>query len=286
MTTAATGTAAATGTGTDPAVVAGAAAAASAPAAASTNWIEGLAPDLKEYATTKDFKDPGSVLDSYRNLEKTIGVPKERLLKLPEKADAPEWNEIYGRLGRPEKAEGYKIPVPEGDKGEFAKTVAPWFHEAGLSQKQAEKVASKWNEYIASEQKKVTDASTLDAGNAERELKTKWGAAYDQNLQAANQAAEKFGIDQTQADALKTAMGRPKAVEFLYNLAAKLGEADFVVGDGGRPGAGKKFTPDQANQRIQSLKGDEEFGKKLAMGNSEAVDEWTKLHMMANPEPV
>lgn len=285
MTTAAPGTTS-TAAPAAPEVVAGAAASTSAAPAASTNWIEGLAPDLKEYATTKDFKDPGSVLDSYRNLEKTMGVPKERLLKLPEKADAPEWNEIYGRLGRPEKADGYKIPVPEGDKGEFAKTVAPWFHEAGLSQKQVEIVVSKWNANAAAEQKKLTDAATADVGNAERELKTKWGAAYDQNLQAADQGAAKLGIDQAQADALKQAMGRSKAVEFLYNLASKLGEADFVVGDGGRPGAGKKFTPDQANHRIQALKGDEEFARKLASGNFEAVTEWTNLHMMANPEPV
>jgi hypothetical protein len=254
-----------------------------APAATSTSWMDGLSPELKDFVTTKDFKEPGAIVQSYRDLEKTMGVPKERLLKLPEKADAPEWNDIYGKLGRPEKADGYKIPLPQGDKGEFAKVAAPWFHEAGLSQRQAEKLATRWNEYATAQQQQAAKGSAETAKAAEGELRQKWGAAFDQNLALADHAAEKLGIDDATALGLKQAMGATKAVEFLHSLASKIGEADFTTGSGPR-GFGNKMTPDQANARIQSLKQDEEFGRKLSIGNVDAVKEWTDLHMMANPD--
>jgi hypothetical protein len=51
----------------------------------------------------------------------------------------------------------YKIPLPEGDTGEFAKVIAPIFHEAGLSQGQVQKIAEKHNAFIAEQTKAATE---------------------------------------------------------------------------------------------------------------------------------
>jgi hypothetical protein len=53
----------------------------------------------------------------------------------------------------------YKIPLPEGDTGEFAKVIAPIFHEAGLSQGQVQKIAEKHNAFIAEQTKQATEAA-------------------------------------------------------------------------------------------------------------------------------
>src|SRR5690349_8033208 len=90
-------------------------------------WYSGFeSPELRGFVETKGWKDPGAAVESYRQLEKTIGVPAERLLKLPDKADAPEWKEIRAKVGvgAPEKPEDYGIPVPEGIDPGYAGEVA------------------------------------------------------------------------------------------------------------------------------------------------------------------
>jgi hypothetical protein len=119
------------------------------PTANGSDWTSGLSDDLRGYAQNKGFKDPGAVVDSYRNFEKLMGAPKERLLTLPEKSEDPAWGEVYNRLGRPLKPEEYQLSVPEGDSGEFAKAASSWFHEQGLSKKQAQGVVNKYNEHLA-----------------------------------------------------------------------------------------------------------------------------------------
>src|SRR5690606_18358521 len=100
-TTTAAAPAAATTTTTTPA----APAATTTTQTTATDWTSGFSDDLKGFVQNKGFKDPASVLDSYRNLEKLMGTPKERLLRLPENMDdANAMGEIYTRLGRPQTA--------------------------------------------------------------------------------------------------------------------------------------------------------------------------------------
>jgi hypothetical protein len=73
--------------------------------------------DIKNWAANKNFKDAGAALESSYNLEKLIGFEKAgRTLVLP-KDDAPveEQRAFWQKLGAPEKAEDYKLPIPEGE---------------------------------------------------------------------------------------------------------------------------------------------------------------------------
>lgn len=71
------------------------------------------------------------------------------LEKLPEDSDEKGWQELYEKLGRPEKVEDYGIKPPEGSDGTFLNTALSWMHESGLNKKQAETVINKFNEYAA-----------------------------------------------------------------------------------------------------------------------------------------
>ena len=246
----------------------------------TSDWTSGLAEDVKGYVQTKGFKDPASVVESYRNLEKTLGVPKERLLKLPEKADAPEWGEIYNRLGKPEKADEYQIAMPEkgGDEA-FAKWAKETFHGLNLTRTQGEQLSAKWNEYVG----KNTEAQQAQqAAKVEQDvgkLKQEWGAAHEQNVNIARRAAQTFGLQGDMVDRLESAIGFGPLMKMLHTIGSKLGEDSFVGADS-KGGAGIP-TPSQANYQIKTLKQDTDFMRRFASGETAARDMWEKLHRYA-----
>lgn len=253
--------------------------------AAPADWTSGLNDGHKGYVQNKGFKSANDVLESYVNLEKLIGVPKERLVKLPETPDAPEWGEIYGRMGRPEKPEGYKFAVTEklGDP-EFSKTASAMFHKAGLTAKQAETVAAELNTYFDT---KVTTGETDYKTKVESDLaslKKEWGAAFDQNVAAAKNAGVKLGIAPDKMQALESVLGFGGTVKFVHELGTKLGEANFVAGDGtGGPGFGIS-TPVAAKARINELMGDPEFTRRYLAGETPQRQEMERLHQQAYPQ--
>ena len=115
------------------------------------SWdTSGLSPDNLNLVRDRQWKGIDDSITSYRNLEKLSGVPPDRLLKLPTDKDGPDaWKPIFQRLGMPETADKYTVPLPEGDKGEFAKVAREWFHGANMTQAQVTKVAEQWNTFQA-----------------------------------------------------------------------------------------------------------------------------------------
>lgn len=255
---------------------------ASAPAAVPT-W-DGFNDDNKGYLTSKGYKDVNEVVNSYRNLEKAIGVPKERLLKLPEKADDPAWNDIYGRLGRPEKPEEYKLELPkDADTG-----MVDWFkktaHELGLTRKQAETFFKSYNDMAGGKLAEMQNAAIQTEQQAEANLRKEWGKAYDQNLTVVAEAAGKLGIDDAMVGKLKGALGIEGLNKFVYGLAQKIGgEAEYVGSDGGTKGF-RALTPQEAQYKLKQLHGDSDFLRRYAAGETAAVEQFKQLTEFAYAE--
>lgn len=177
----------------------------------------------------------------------------EAALKLPGKDATPEqWAEFYKVIGAPEKAEDYKLPVPEGDDGAFAKTAAEWFKDAGILPQQAEKLAGKWNEFVASQQQAADNAETdrlaaLHAKNTEEQadLRNEWGQQHAANMEFARRAATQF-FPKEQAgaviEAMESVLGYKATIQALHRIGQGLGEHDATAGLGGagNGGAGEK----------------------------------------------
>lgn len=250
----------------------------------------GLAQEQLNLVTERGWKSPGDVMTSYRHLETATGVPPERLIKLPSAKDANDpkvWNDIYTKLGRPESADKYVIPVPDGDKGEFATAVRPWLHEAGLSQSQATNLATKWNEHLVSTQK--AQQAEIEATNTKdvAELKTQWGTDYEARASVVDRAAETFGMKQDELDAFKAVLGPKRAMEFLYNIGSKVAVEDRTVpGMSGQTGQ-FAMTPEAAQAKIQQLKTDPDYAKLFSSKDPkqrrEARDEVSRLTKIAYP---
>lgn len=246
----------------------------------SQDWTSNLNDSHKAYVQQKGFKDPVSVLDSYINMEKLLGVPQDRLLKLPTKSDDPAWGDVYNKLGRPMDPKEYKIEVPQGMDAKFADWARSTFHELGITKDAGEKLAAKWNGFQSEAQKAQTEAYTQKVTQENENLKKDWGMAYDQNINIAKSAASAFGLDGQTIDKLEAAMGFAGTMKFLSSIGEKIGEGKFISGGAGQSFGGA-LTPEQARGRIQNLRQDPDFVNRYVKGDMAAREEMERLHRMA-----
>lgn len=262
---------------------------ASTPVAESSTWYSGFDPDtsgwLENRGLTKLDEKAAlpELVKGFRNAEKYIGTPAEKLLRLPDfdKADKMELDQFYSKLGRPADAKDYNLQVPEGQSREFADFAQNMFHEAGLSPRQAEKITAKWNEHVngilgGEEANKQQALKDQDAS-----LRSEWGYAYDKNLSIAKNAAQSIGLTPEKVDALESALGFDGVMKLMAEIGGKIGEAGYVTGDS--PTATGPMTPNQAVAKLATLRDDKEWVSKYMNGNAEARAEMDRLMKMAYP---
>ena len=252
-------------------------------APAPQDWTSSFNDDQKGWVQNKGYRGPNDLVDAYRSLETFHGVPKERLLKLPEKMDDQSMGEIYDRLGRPKEAKEYDIKPLEGQEldQKFSEQARGWFHSLGLSKKQGDALAARWNEYQNGIVKSVTEAENAKISQEVEGLKKEWGKAYDQNSNIVERAAKTFGMSDQQLLGLKQALGPAGAMKFLHQVGSKLGEDTYVGPDGKQGGFGSVLTPLGAQTRIKELSKDQGFRKRLMAKDVEALAEWDRLHDQA-----
>ncbi len=259
------------------------AAAAPAPTAAVGNWTDSLNPEFKEYVASKGFKDTAAVLDSYRNLEKLHGVPRERLLKLPDTAEASEWNEVYTKLGKPASPDGYGLKVAEGGDPSFTNWAKDAFHKLNFTSEQGQKLIQQFQDFSNAQDTAAKEQYTASIQNQNAALQKEWGAAYNQNVARAQAAYRTFGLPDPAVKALEGAIGFDGVMKFMHSLGAKLGEHAFVGGDGANNFGETVLTPAQASAKIDALKMDASFRDRYLKGDVKAKDEMERLHKQANP---
>lgn len=187
---------------------------------------------------------------------RTVMLPKDD-------ADADGWKALSSKLGVPESADGYKLPVPEGTDGEFSKTAAKWFHEAGVPPRQATKIAEAWNGWVSEQ---VTAGQAAEKAESDKQmgaLEKDWGPAFAEKRELAQrgyrQFAQQFGLDDKAAlERAEGVLGAGNLTKFFAGLGAMNGESSFAGGD--RPG-GFGITVDQAQKRISEIRADRIAGK-------------------------
>ncbi len=275
---------AAAGTATQTQTPAAQAAPPQAPAqtsAAPSDWTSSFDADLKGYVQNKGFADPKMVVESYRNFEKLQGVPKERILQLPESLESPEARAVWERLGAPKEAKEYKLDIPKehGDE-KLSGWAQETFHKLNVPRSMAEGFVKAFNERQGAMLKESQEAHDSAVLGEHTTLQKEWGNAYKQNESIANQAANKFGLTPDEVKSLGAALGPAKAMKFLHKLGEGTGEAGFIDGKGGSAGA---LSPEAAQSEIRGLMKDTDFARRLSSKDSDAVSKWDRLHQMANP---
>lgn len=224
----------------DPAAAAAAAAAGGGSAPAPMTINADILGEYKDDPVFKAFegKGLGEVFKSYKNAQSMIGGEK---LTIPAgKLDNEEtWNYVFGKLGRPETADGYKLDVkelPAGGKydekllGEFKAAC----HQLGMLPKQAQGAFDFFHNLVAGG---VADSEAAQAKLAEetestlmKELGTK--AKYDEFVGGAKAAMKRFGGEPAQVEAFIEKFGNdPVAVRMFGNVAKAMLEDAALRGD-------------------------------------------------------
>ena len=239
-------------------------------------WYSGVQDaGLKTWIETKGFKDPESVAMSALNLEKLIGADRiGRTVVLPkDDKDVEGIKAFRAKLGVPDSADAYQLPVPEGGDAAFAKTAASWFLEQGVPPSAARNIAQQWNGHI----KAMLDAQAAeDAAKSEQELgqvKAEWGDKFDANSELARRYVKASGLSEEQLSAVEQALGTATFVKTFHKLGTSLGEASFESGD--QPGGGgfstaKSELMKQANE-LRQLRIENKISEQEYFQRNEAI---------------
>lgn len=256
---------------------------------ANDAWFSGFDDDTKGWVSARglDKLDPTAALPElikgYRGAESKLGVPADQLIRMPGKDATPEdWKAVYQKLGAPENADGYELPVPEGDSGEFAKQAAGWFAEIGVPKAMAAGLASKWNEHVSAMQEAQEQRWEQDFNKQIGALKSEWtGEEYDKNVDLAKRVMRNSGWTQDQLQAIERSLGPKAMLQGFANYGRILGEHRFIDAGGSQQFG---MTIEGARARLGDLKKDTAWMASYIGGDVDKKSEWKRLHEVAFPE--
>ncbi|HFS1363664.1 TPA: hypothetical protein ACHWNV_003411 [Raoultella ornithinolytica] len=199
---------------------------------------EGGAPAAREPAEQQQGQQPpASLLNPDEPAGQQAGQqpqqqgPAAFIEKLPDDGDEKGWQDLYSKLGRPEKIEDYGIKAPDGVDGTFLNTALGWMHESGLNKKQAETVINKFNEYAAGQQKSAQEnIANQNTANREKVIKS-WGSEVEANTAILQNAVQRFFPDAV-IEKFNSAglLNDPDLVNAVLAIGKALGEDKTVTG--------------------------------------------------------
>jgi hypothetical protein len=224
------------GEGGDPAAAAAAAAeaakgAAPKPGDAPKSWLEGLSlpDDVRDHATIKKYAaSPESLLRGMIHLEGHLGVPPEQLIRLPKPDDVEANAALWNRLGRPETPDKFEVKLAEGsdlDKAGLDSFLAT-LHKAGPMTPPMAQAAADWYEGFAKQTAEAADKLyKAEQDRVTLELKHELGGAFEQTIDAAAEAAERFGGPEFAKFLKESGQGNdPRAIKAWAAVAKAAGE--------------------------------------------------------------
>lgn len=249
--------------------------------------------EFKGHPSLEPIKDINGLVKSYISAQEMVG--KNKVVVPGENAKPEEWNEFFGKLGRPDAPDKYGLKkpdkLPEGFdiQEDFLKNLGGMFHEAGLTARQANTLFSKYIDTAVNEYTTAAKEANLRANEKIAELKREWGAAYDANIDKAKRAVRAFlddnGIKWLEQNGLNN---DPQMMRVFANIGEKLGEPPADKGDGGGNSMFGPITPAAAKAEIAQKMSDSEFMNiymdRYHPRHSWAIEQMTRLHRFAHPD--
>jgi hypothetical protein len=209
-----------------------------------------------DYVTNKGWKNPGELLESYTNLETLLGAEKAgRTLVMPKDDKDLEGHKAFrAKLGVPESADKYEIPVPENDSGEFLKVAAGWFHELGIPKAAAQGLAGKWNEYWAGAAKQLDEQMVAESNKQMDALKMEWGGEFDKKSAFARDFLKHSGWSDDKVTQYEKTFGTGAMLKDFYAWGSKVQEPGFAgAANQGSGGGGVTITKDVAKAKYTEI---------------------------------
>lgn len=185
--------------------------------------FSGLEAGTREWIGTAGIKDVSALAEKARGAEALIG----RSVQIPGAEAKPEdWDKFYGKLGRPENADGYEFKLPENlpaelpYDGEFAGSFKAEAHKEGLTGKQAANLHDWFVQNQAGLFAKSQETMAADAVKATEAFEAKWGPSGSDTFKS----KADYAVRALDGLGLKDAF-------HARGLLAKAGERDNIVID-------------------------------------------------------
>jgi hypothetical protein len=248
------------------------------------DWKSTLPAELRDNPSIKLFNDLPALAQSFIKSQSMIGADK---IVVPGKnATDDDWKGVFSKLGLPETVDKYDLKFQEGvtiDK-DFTDNFKKVAHQAGILPKQAQALAD-W----FSKSNQEAEGKTMETLKAQRTqqlegLKTEWGAAFDKNLQKAQQVVTELGDKDLIEFLDKTGLGDDVRMVKLFSA---MGQKFLAEGKeiGARGTNEPVMTPADARKEHTAIMSNMEhpYWKKEHPGHKAAVQEVTNLFKMMNP---
>ena len=209
-------------------------------------------PQYQEVIQAKGWGSADDVLQSYTNLEKTIGSDKVALPAADQ--SILEWDG-WSALGVPDDAAEYALAAPDGMGNydqDLSQEMRSVFHQAKLTPEQAQFVHDKYVERFANQSDMAQADQTQQLEAWDKEIRAEYGVAFDERISAARMAVREFGGDDLANLMDETGLGNnPTVIRAFAKAGMALGQAgQFKEGNTGSFG----ITPADAQAEIASLR--------------------------------
>lgn len=255
---------------------------------AALSRAEWLPEEYRADPAFASFKDVASLAKSFKDTQAFVGADKATLVRLPKDDAAPEWADVWAKLGRPEAPDKYELKGPDAHDPALLEGFRQTFHEAGLSQKQVAKIMEAYRDVYAKQAEALNDSIAAEARAAEQALRKEWGAGYEERLHAVTAMIKSMGGEDALSAVNEAGMGRNPAI---LKLFAKLAEATGQAGGlkGGNQGGFTTKTPKQAQAEIADKQRDPQFFAAYTNrdhpAHAETVREMAELYKLAYGAP-
>lgn len=221
-------------------------------------------PSIQKHATME------LLAKGYVGLEKSLGVPAERRIDLPEDpTNAEAMRPVWTRLGAPEKAEGYteSIKLPKGateaDSAvlkDFAENVA---HKTGMPLAHAQAAVEWWLGKTAAAAEQAQAAMAQRAKDGETALKGELAGAYEPRMKEIAGMLARYDPDAKTGLKAENLTAYPEIARMLIRMADRMAEpaGDGRSGDAASPA--RPLSPLQAQAALATFSANTEKQKAL-----------------------
>src|SRR5260370_34626008 len=252
-------------------------------------WHQGVEAETLGFWQHKglDLSDPKvfatKITEQYRNAEKHLGVPADRLLQLPSKKadgnyDESEWKAIHQRLGVPKDVKEYDftgIKFTDGTEldEQFTTAMRSELHNANVAKDKAPAIVKAVIKYLDDADKAEATIRESEKKNQIEKVLKDWGAHRQENELLSLQALKRLEISQPEYDKLAGVIGYDRAAEIFRKIGSGFKEAPYV--DGQTPGA--PTTAASAQARLAELENDPGWRAKLVKHDTATWREFRAL---------
>mgnify|MGYP003133283919 CR=1 FL=1 len=215
--------------------------------APSDDWRESLPQEISADPSIQHIGSVEAMAKSYINAQKMVGADK---VAIPGNwATDEDWEQVYSKFGRPDQPSDYELELGDGSNEEFTNWFRDAAHSAGLSERQAQRLATQYEEF-AGGQVEVSEASLEQhRSEVETSLRKEYGKDFDTKMETANQLLTEF--DAPDLTEIRLADGtllgdNPDLVKFMVSIADYI---DTEISEDGL--AGRESTPGITDQNLQ-----------------------------------